>query len=220
MDEISNSDKVTEHTIKKVKYHIKYNKDTMDSDVALIELNEPIEFRENARPVCLPAETDSFIGHNATVVGWGKVREYGPSSRFLRRVDVEIIKTDDCKKAYEPIKVTNNMICAWHPKGGKDACQGDSGGPLMVKVRTIYAQKCSKNGGKLQKNLEITFDESGLKVNQNQSNHRHNSLIISNSIIMNIFLLRKLYLTNNSHTDFKFILCIFAKLYNKLHLLF
>ena len=156
MDEISNSDKVTEHTIKKVKYHIKYNKDTTDSDVALIELNEPIEFRENARPVCLPAETESFIGHNATVVGWGKVREYGPSSRFLRRVDVEIIKTDDCKKAYEPIKVTNNMICAWHPKGGKDACQGDSGGPLMVKVRTIYTQQCSKIGKKVQKNREIT----------------------------------------------------------------
>ena len=134
MDEISSSDKVTEHTIKKVKYHIKYNKDTTDSDVALIELNEPIEFRANARPVCLPAETESFIGHNATVVGWGKIREYGPSSRFLRRVDVEIIKTDECQKAYEPINVTKNMICAWHPKGGKDACQGDSGGPLMVKV--------------------------------------------------------------------------------------
>ena len=138
MDEISNSDKVTEHTIKKVKYHIKYNKDTMDSDVALIELNEPIEFRENARPVCLPAETESFIGQNATVIGHRIVREYGPYSRFFRRVDVEIIKPDDCKKAYESINVTNNMICAWHPKGGKDACQGDSGGPLMVKVRTLY----------------------------------------------------------------------------------
>ena len=180
MDEISNSDKVTEHTIKKVKYHIKYNKETTDSDVALIELNEPIEFRENARPVCLPAETESFIGHNATVVGWGKVREYGPSSRFLRRVDVEIIKTDDCKKAYEPIKVTNNMICAWHPKGGKDACQGDSGGPLMVKVRTIYTQQCSKIGKKVQKRLEITLNENGLYL----SNHRHDSLIISLSIII------------------------------------
>ena len=180
MDEISNSDKVTEHTIKKVKYHIKYNKETTDSDVALIELNEPIEFRENARPVCLPAETDSFIGHNATVVGWGKVREYGPSSRFLRRVDVEIIKTDDCKKAYKPINVTNNMICAWHPKGGKDACQGDSGGPLMVKVRTIYTQQCSKIEKKVQKRLEITLNENGLYL----SNHRHDSLIISLSIII------------------------------------
>ena len=185
MDEISNSDKVTEHTIKKVKYHIKYNKDTTDSDVALIELNEPIEFRENARPVCLPAETESFIGHNATVVGWGKVREYGPSSRFLRRVDVEIIKTDDCKKAYEPIKVTNNMICAWHPKGGKDACQGDSGGPLMVKVRTIYKQQCSKIGKKGRKNFKQHFSQKWAY----QSNNRHDPIIRNIIIIIIIFII-------------------------------
>ena len=69
------------------------------------------------------------------MVGWGKIREYGPSSTILQQVDVQIIKTNDCKEAYKPIDVTDNMICAWHPEGGKDACQGDSGGPLMVKVR-------------------------------------------------------------------------------------
>ena len=77
------------------------------------------------------------------MVGWGKIREYGPSSRVLRRVNVEIIETSDCKKYYKPIDVTSNMMCAWNPdKGGKDACQGDSGGPLMVKVSVKCADLC------------------------------------------------------------------------------
>ena len=88
------------------------------------------------------------------MVGWGKIREYGPSSRVLRRVNVEIIETSDCKKYYKPIDVTSNMMCAWNPdKGGKDACQGDSGGPLMVKVSV----KCCVRSKYVIKNLLFFF---------------------------------------------------------------
>ena len=31
------------------------------------------------------------------------------------------------------VKIHEEMMCAGHEEGGKDACQGDSGGPLMTK---------------------------------------------------------------------------------------
>ena len=61
-------------------------------DVALVELREPIEFRENAIPICLPEETDGdFFGKKATVIGWGRLAEFGESSKTLQKVDVKII---------------------------------------------------------------------------------------------------------------------------------
>jgi len=128
----SGDTRVTEHSIKKAKYHIHYNKDTTDADVAVIELREPIEFRANAVPVCLPEETEEFLEEPATVIGWGRLQEYGESSRVLREVSVKIISNEVCSYMYQPIEVTGNMLCAGDAKGGKDACQGDSGGSLNV----------------------------------------------------------------------------------------
>ena len=80
--------RVTEHSIKKAKYHISYDKDTTDADVAVIELREPIEFRANAVPVCLPDETEKFLDEKATVIGWGRLQEYGKMLNLTSRSQV------------------------------------------------------------------------------------------------------------------------------------
>lgn len=103
--------------------------------MALIELKEPIEFRSNAVPVCLPEENGGdFLGLDATVIGWGRLSEFGESSNVLQRVNVNIIANDVCEFMYKPIEVTSNMLCAGQKDGGKDACQGDSGGSLSIQV--------------------------------------------------------------------------------------
>ena len=120
--------RVTEHSVRRAKYHIDYNKKNTDADVALIELKTSIKFRPNAVPVCLPEESDSFLGHNATVIGWGRLTEYGESSKVLQRVNVNIISTEVCKYMYDPVEVTENMLCAGDLNPNKERTCHDTGG--------------------------------------------------------------------------------------------
>jgi secreted trypsin-like serine protease len=50
-------------------------------------------------------------------------------------VEVPIVSNEEANAAYNPegSTVTENMIAAGLPEGGKDTCQGDSGGPFLVK---------------------------------------------------------------------------------------
>jgi hypothetical protein len=60
------------------------------------------------------------------------------SAEFLNDVTVPTISNEDCnKRASYDGSVTDAMLCAGYPEGGKDSCQGDSGGPIVK--RTILA---------------------------------------------------------------------------------
>ncbi|MPC10278.1 Serine proteinase stubble [Portunus trituberculatus] len=69
------------------------------------------------------------------VTGWGDTEEGGESSDVLMKVVVPIITDEKCRDDYRAIgysgPITDNMMCAGYPAGGKDACQGDSGGPFI-----------------------------------------------------------------------------------------
>ena len=80
------------------------------------------------------------MGKEATVIGWGRLAEFGESSKTLQKVDVNIISNKVCEYMYDPIEVTPKMLCAGTPKGGRDACQGDSGGSLSIHVSIIILQ--------------------------------------------------------------------------------
>lgn len=72
-------------------------------------------------------------GTVATVYGWGLMNEGGLFAGILRKVEVPII-TNELANAPESYngRVSDSMIAAGYPEGGKDACQGDSGGPMVT----------------------------------------------------------------------------------------
>ncbi|XP_052750203.1 atrial natriuretic peptide-converting enzyme [Galleria mellonella] len=109
-----------------------------DNDIALFQLAVRVRYHEQLSPVCLPPENRALpAGTLCTVIGWGKrddkdMSEYEPA---VNEVEVPLLNRDICNQWLEhrDLNVTEGMICAGYPEGGKDACQGDSGGPLLCK---------------------------------------------------------------------------------------
>ncbi|XP_042722758.1 enteropeptidase [Lagopus leucura] len=109
-----------------------YNKLTKDSDIALMHLQNKVQYTDYIHPICLPQENQQFLpGINCSIAGWGAIRYEGPTSNILQEAEVPLILNEKCQEWLPEYTITENMICAGYDMGGVDSCQGDSGGPLM-----------------------------------------------------------------------------------------
>ncbi|RZC40182.1 Trypsin domain containing protein, partial [Asbolus verrucosus] len=110
--------------------HPSYNSSTLENDIALVLLADPVEFTDNIKPIdSLPSEGIP-ASVNAVAVGWGLTsNDAGTVSNNLYYVQVTTISNSECKKIYADF-VKDTMICA---KGtnNEGICEGDSGGPLI-----------------------------------------------------------------------------------------
>jgi uncharacterized repeat protein (TIGR01451 family) len=133
--------------------HPLYDHFTAGYDVALLRLTAaaPLSGAVAYVPLATVADAPAYApGAPAVTTGWG-TREYGtwdfPSG--LYQVEAPIYDDDACTDDYSMIYgedvISDSMICAGVPEGGKDACQGDSGGPLVV-----------RDGGNLWRQVGIT----------------------------------------------------------------
>lgn len=125
--------------------HENYVPETGDSDVALLQLNQPVTLNRQAIPVCLPtkdlAERELLMSRYHTVSGWGKrtvggneehgVMNTSPVSPVLRKFSVPIILNSLCSMRAQ-FNFTNNMLCAGYLQGSQQSCRGDDGSPLVT----------------------------------------------------------------------------------------
>ncbi|KAI4581646.1 hypothetical protein MJG53_010089 [Ovis ammon polii x Ovis aries] len=117
-----------------------------DHDVALLQLAQPVALSDHVAPLCLPDpdfadQTLAFVRFSA-VSGWGQLLERGVTARRLMVVLVPRLLTQDClqqsRQRPSGPAVTDNMFCAGHTDGSKDACKGDSGGPHATHFRGTW----------------------------------------------------------------------------------
>lgn len=125
------------HAVKRIIVHPGFNAGSMDKDIALLELAEPLPLGAHLHAIGLPSLKDEkgllLKKAQLTVTGWGATLEGGAAVVTLRVLGVPLVPRRSCNRAlaYDGA-ISINMICAGFVAGGADACQGDSGGPLTM----------------------------------------------------------------------------------------
>lgn len=151
----------TEQEIKVEKVFINpgYDKDTVDSDVAILKLKTPLILSKYVSNVCLPTKKTSKsmlrVNKMGTIIGWGKRKSSANrGTKILYQANVPIVNTTVCRNVYEEYYISNNMICAGYRNGKIDSCAGDSGGPLLfqrhkrwyIQGITSFGEGCGRRG--------------------------------------------------------------------------
>ncbi|CAL8313948.1 unnamed protein product [Gadus morhua 'NCC'] len=136
----SNPNEVS-RTVSRILCHPDYNSVTIDNDICLVQLSSSVTFTDYIMPVCLAAEGSTFnSGIINWVTGWGTASLEGSPADILQGVDVPIVGNRECNCSNGLGTITNNMICAGVPAGGKSVCRGDCGGPLVSRQGPLWVQ--------------------------------------------------------------------------------
>lgn len=136
--------------VQKIVQHANYNSSITDNDIALMFVAPPFPIETHLKIASIELATEQpAAGTVATVSGWGATAEGGFSSDQLQRVQVPLVDKQVCQAAYDWRPITDGMLCAAAPGGGKDACQGDSGGPLVANNKLLgvvsWGEGCARD---------------------------------------------------------------------------
>lgn len=117
--------------VKRVIVHEKWDSDTMENDIALLELAKPATQGKSVE--FATADLAVAPGSKLKVSGWGALSEGGLGSEILMGADIPTVTNETCNatESYAG-RIKPGMICAGLRDGGLDSCQGDSGGPAVA----------------------------------------------------------------------------------------
>merc|ERR1719430_1188926 len=121
--------------VEKYIVHEQYDKHKLRNDIALLKLQDPVDFNKhpNIRPICLPSNSrENYAGSRAIIAGWGDTGEHEDYSEVLLEANVTVISDNECRRIFSGNNIHDSVICAKttgsSPQGH---CEGDSGGPLI-----------------------------------------------------------------------------------------
>ncbi|CAH1800060.1 unnamed protein product [Owenia fusiformis] len=115
--------------------HPEYNSQSMEADIAMFKLPEPLTLTEDIRPVCMPDVNNQYVGVDAIVAGWGSLCDGCGYPDTYEHVDLPIISNADCQLMLiangRNSEIFDGNIC--HETPFRDTGGGDSGGAFVHK---------------------------------------------------------------------------------------
>merc|ERR1712233_14218 len=107
---------------------------TIANDISILELESAVDLYSfpTIKPIRLPAQGATFPNEQATVSGWGTLREDGPSPSTLHEVDATVFADGDC--GYMNSYMTPDMLCAGIKEGrmlAKETVEVLSSSPIL-----------------------------------------------------------------------------------------
>ncbi len=73
--------------------HKDYKAPTFENDLAILELEEPIERQPHVVPICMPRDdAGDFLGNIGVVSGWGRLEYGGSVPNILHQVPYILYK--------------------------------------------------------------------------------------------------------------------------------
>ncbi|XP_058123655.1 inactive CLIP domain-containing serine protease A28-like [Anopheles coustani] len=116
--------------------HPAYKLVPIQNDIAILYLEEKVEYQPHIQPICLPQATDSFDGQRCIANGWGTVQ--GTYATIMKKISLPVVPRARCERMLQfaglgPFyRLPQGFMCA----GGEanvDTCKGDGGSPLACK---------------------------------------------------------------------------------------
>ena len=117
--------------VSRIILHPDYISDSHQNDLAILELEKPVEFSRAVRPICLPRrEPANMQGVEGIVVGFGYVNTQEDFPEQLMQAAVRIMSNQDCKQKFEDRhlqrlsdKIFQTSLCAGG-SGKEGSCPG------------------------------------------------------------------------------------------------
>ena len=131
-----------------------YNHDHFPNDIALLQLDKPLELTPFVRTVCLPEKDEGDLAVRdkyGIATGWGVTRalmqgekpEKGDLSKALKHASFKIQSDQLCRSSCQYPDTINStvMLCAGDEQGKSDSCHGDSGGDFVREAERGQAKR-------------------------------------------------------------------------------
>ncbi|KAH8311482.1 hypothetical protein KR044_006601, partial [Drosophila immigrans] len=117
--------------VDQIHVHCNFDQPLYHNDIALLHVNETIEFNAETAKIALSEVDELQEGEKLSFAGWGSSSESGTRSQYLQKSEGSYVAVEKCRSTLgNTDDVDVGHVCVQMDEG-KGSCYGDTGGPLI-----------------------------------------------------------------------------------------